>query len=345
MHIARVAVTLALAASTTNALPWIKSRGDPNAPGVNADNLDTTREVHGKGSSPDSMHPSMKMVASSNQPVQQEMMEDSSLSVSQQMFLNQEHDIKPDLAAAAAPYRQSKEMIQLTRATEPQLSGEGSVMSSCSSEMPAVQQKAMDIQDHGAATDVSRSENKINNFAVKARELFRVFGQAWDQRAKLEHGEQQQGTVKYTANANQDKSQVSLPTDRENPVNVQKQQAADSMWQAEKVRQVRNHESYNQRPENESADIDGQQHSAMPQNQNYARSHMDGSNVQAHEMEQMNGWQSLDREQHQEHMNMRETKCRHQQQQMQEQEQMQEQMQVRPEMAEDLQSAMNDIHR
>lgn len=354
MHLTRVAVTLALAVSTANALPWSRSQDDSaDTAGVNADNLDTTRDIYEKGPSPDSMNPYGRVAVSSNQPlessndgqpIQKEMVEGgSSLTASQKVSLGRQRNImESHLAGAAAPDKQSEGMIHLTRAAGSQLSGQSSAISSCSNKIPAVEQNAMEIHQN-AAMDASRSENKIN-FAVKARGLFRAFGQAWDQRAKLEHGEQQQGVADQTSNARQGGSQVFMSTDKMSPASGQRQQAADSsMSRLEKVREVRNHENYHQTPENESADMDAQQHNAMGWNQNHARSHMDGSDAQADEARQMNTQQHLNHEQYQgqqesKQMDMQEAGCSHQQQQTQ------EQMQSRSEVTKDLQSGMKDYH-
>jgi hypothetical protein len=369
MHITRVAVTLALGASTANALPWSKPLGGSvNAPNLNADNLDTTRYVHSKESSPDSMRPYMKVGSiSSNQPhefadnsqlVQKEMTkEDLSLDASQKISLGHEHDIRVDPTGATSADKQSQEMIDLTRA-------QGSVASYGSNNMLAVQQDAMEVQHRGSAKGASRPENNIN-FAVKVRGLLRSFGQAWDQRAKLGHGEQQQETTEHMGNARLDRSEMFMSTDKAYPVDDQTQHVADSMSRVEKVREVRNHENCNQIPDNKSSDAHAQQHSAMHQNHSYARSHMDGSDVQADETEHMNSQQDLGRVQHQEQMNRRGAKCSHQQQQMKQQmpeqmpermlqqeqvneqvqQQMREHMQPLSGVTEDLQSAMDNFHR
>lgn len=364
MQITCVAVSLALAASTANALPWGKSHEDcANAAGVNADTLDTTRDIHGKGSPPDSMHHYMKISLSSNQPhesadnnqqIQKKMMkEDLTLDASQKMFLDHEHDINPGLTCATSADKQSEEMTSLTGT-------QGSVASYGSNNMPAVQQNAMEVNYRGAAKDTSRSENNLN-FAVRARGVFRSFDQAWDQRAKLGHGEQQQEPAEHMVSARQDRSEVFMSANQANRVNGQRQQATNSMSRGEKIREVRNHESCDQMPDSESADAHAEQ-SAVYQNHNYARSHMDGSDVQADETK-ISNQQSLD--EHQEQVNMRETKYSHQQQQMQQQmpehvheqmlqqneeqadeqmqQQMQGQMQPRSEAAEDLQSVMDNF--
>jgi hypothetical protein len=370
MHITRVAVTLALGASTANALPWSKPLGgSANAPNLNADNLDTTRHVHSKESSPDSMRPYMKVGISSNQPhefadnsqlIQKEMTkEDLSLDASQEISLGHDHDIRAGLTGATFADKQSEEMIDLTRA-------QGSVASYGSNNMLAVQQDAMEVQHRGSAKGASRPENNIN-FAVKAGGVFSSFGQAWDQRAKLGHGEQQQETTEHMGNTRLDRSEMFMPTDKAYLVDDQTQQVANSMPRVEKVREVRNHENCNQMPDNKSAEAHAQQHSAMHQNHNYARSHMDGSDVQADETEHMNSQHDLDRVQHQEQMNRRGAKYSHQQQQTQQQmpeqmpehmlqqkqEQVNEQMQqqIREHMqplsgvTEDVQSAMDNFHR
>ncbi|KAK3299730.1 uncharacterized protein B0H64DRAFT_447548 [Chaetomium fimeti] len=346
MQITRLVVTFALAVSTASALPRGNPGGDcTNSPAASADNLDVTGDTHQKRSFDGSMQPFVKVGVSSNdphgsssasQPMHQDAMkENESSGASQTMSMGHEDNRNGHLAGPKGSDKQLEGLIHITRAPESQRSAQGSIIS-CSNKMPAVQQNAMETLHHGAGKGLMDSENKIN-FGVRARGLLRTFGQAWSRmRTEPEQREQQQAMA-----ARQDRSQLSMSTDKTD-VNGQRQQAASSVTQIDKVREERNHEDCNQRPDNAAADVHAQQHN---QNQNQARSHTDGSGVHADEMERMNSQQNAGREQHQvqkesKQMDKQEAECSQQQQRME-----QQQMQPQSEMAECSRSAMGDSRR
>ncbi|KAH6853096.1 hypothetical protein B0I37DRAFT_440312 [Chaetomium sp. MPI-CAGE-AT-0009] len=348
MQITRVIVTLAFVVSTGSALPW------GNAPGLNAGNLDTARDMHEKRSFDNSMYQYVKVGLSSNnlhgssstgQSLGQETMEENQSSgASQTMSID--HDMNSDLAGGktGASNKQLEGIIHTTNAPESQLNRQGSMVS-CSNKMPSVQQNALEIQHNGAGKGLGSSENKIN-FAVRARGLFGALGESWGWTPTgSEQRELQQERSEQTAGARQDRGQVFMSTSKAD-MDAQRQQAAASVSQIEKLREERNHEDFNQKPDNTPADVRVQQHGAMHQTHNHAQSHTDdGSGVHAGETDQMNSLQYLDREKHQgqqelKQMNIREVGSMQQQQQMQQQ--MEQHMQTQSDVAECLHSTTGD---
>ncbi|KAK4041861.1 hypothetical protein C8A01DRAFT_14433 [Parachaetomium inaequale] len=363
MQLTRTVLTIALAANTASALPLCTSGDCANALEPSGDGLDAASVPHEKRSHT-SAHPHVdigshssdaKDAFSSNQRTEKEAMDNhQSPGTPQIKTLGHGQGVN---ALPTGSGEQSEQMIHVseTHDDESQFGNQDSARSSGYNGMPSIQQNAMENKHDNTENGANHSKNKMG-FAVRVRELFKVFGQAQGH-MRTEQQHQQEQNLENSVDMRQDRAQGHASSDRMH-INDKEQQAEtyqaqgsrqDSVTQAEGARERMDHSNYNQKQEQENARPDAQHHSAMSQNRKHARSHTDRSGAHSHEMEQMNNQESQHREQHQEQQGLKQKdmNCHEEEGSQQQQMQQMQQMQPQSEMTriECLRAAMDDVHK
>jgi hypothetical protein len=367
MQLIRTALTIALAANTANALPLCTSGDCANALEPNWDGFDAASVPHEKRSHT-SAHPHANIGSHSND-VDDELSSDQR---TEKEAMNNHHS--PDTPQIktygqevnALPTGQPDSVVHITMTPEFQFAGQDSAHSSGFDKMDSIQQNVMEAQHDNTANSANHSKNKMG-FAVKVRELFKVFSHAQDQMS-AEHQHQQEQNSENSVSTRQDRAQGNMPADRMHVDDEEQhagahqvqgsryktwrmhsasssQQNQNSMSQAEGAREGMDHSNHNQEQEQENARPDAQHHSAMSQNRKHARSHTDRSGAHSQEMEQMNNEQTQHHEQHQEQQGQEQNSMKYLEEDGSKQHQQQMKSQSEMTRMECLRAAMGDVNK